>query len=115
MNNEAKQYFSRVAIENVFREDPTYLCDHLFGGDWVKMYEYITNNLSDSISSYFPGPAWTEVAPDWTDDDYKKNRISMCTKWDVYRMGYSLKQAFDEGCYVVRNALENGLTMEDLK
>lgn len=115
MNYKAKQYFARVAIENVFWNDPTYLCDHLFGGDWVKMYEYITGKIIPSASNYFPDPDWTEIAPGWTEYDYKTNRISMSERWEEYDMSYALRWALDEAYYAVRNALESGITLEDLK
>lgn len=115
MNKKAKQHFALMAIGNVFGDDPIYLCDRLFKGDWLKMYEYITNNLSDCTSIKFPNPAWTDIADDWTDAEIEENVILMCERWESYLMGHALKEAWNDEYYAVRYALECGLTLEDLK
>lgn len=115
MNNKAKEHFAKVAIRNVFYDDPEYLCNRLFGGSWVAMYNHITDTMGDCASSTFPDPQWTDIATDWSNEDYDKRRIAVRERWTGYQIGYALQQEWEDGYYAVRYALKCGITLEDLE
>lgn len=115
MNNKAKEYFARCAIEDVFSDDPKYICNRLFEGSWCKMYDYLTVDMSRCTSLQFSDPDWTDIATDWTEEDYDEHRIFVDGKWEHGRMSGSLKVAWFENFYVVKTALKCGITLEDLK
>ena len=115
MKKNAKEHFARCAIEDVFSDDPEYLCNRLFEGSWSKMYDYLTINMKDCTSIQFPDPDWTDIATDWTEEDYDENRIFMGEEWEHGRMSDALKIAWEEEYYAVRHALKCGITLEDLE
>ena len=115
MNNKVKEHFSRVAIKNVFLDNPEYLCNRLFEGRWDKMYDYIVDKMGDYCVTQFPDPDWTDITTDWTDEDYDEHSIYVSEHWACYQMGYALQQAFDDNYYAVKYALKCGITLEDFQ
>lgn len=115
MNKKALEYFARCAIEDVFSEDPEYICNTLFEGSWEKMYDHITEELSSCTSIQFPDPEWTGIAVDWTGEDYDEHHIFMCERWEHLRMSEALKEAWSIQYWDVKHALEAGITLEDLQ
>lgn len=115
MNNKAKEHFARSAIEDVFDKDPEYICNRLFEGSWIVMFDYITNNMDEYFGFHFPDPDCTDIATDWTDEDYEEHRIFVSERWAGNQMGYALQQAWEDNYYAVRYALKCGITLEDLE
>lgn len=115
MNNKTKEYFARYAIEDLFDRDPEYLCNKLFGGSWLAMYNHIKDNMGECATIQFPHPDWTDITADWTDDDYHEHSIFVCERWAGYQMGYALQQTWEDNFYAVKSALKCGITLEDLE
>lgn len=115
MNNKAKEHFARCAIEDVFQDDIEYICNRLFEGSWVKMYDYIVDEMGDYCITQFPDPDWTDITTDWTDEDYDEHRIFVCERWAGNQIGYALRQTWDDNYYAVKYALKCGITLEDLE
>ena len=115
MNNKAKEHFARSAIEDVFSDDIEYICNRLFEGSWVKMYDYIVDKMGECSTTMFPDPDFTDIITDWTDEDYEEHRIFVSERWAGNQMGYALQQAWEDNYYAVRYALKCGITLEDLE
>lgn len=115
MNKKAAEHFARCAIENVFADDPEYICNTLFGGDWKKMYDYIVVEMGHCINIQFPDPVYTDIAAGWTEVDYDERSLFMCEKWDHRRMSDALRDAWDDEYCAVKYALKCGITLEDLE
>lgn len=115
MNNKAKEHFARSAIEDVFAEDPEYICNRLFEGSWVAMFDYITDKMEECFGIHFPDPDCTDIATDWTDEDYDEHCIFVSERWHCFTMADALKQVWEDEYYAVRHALKCGITLEDLE
>lgn len=117
MSEKAAVVLCRAAFMDVFTDSTMgldALCDKVFGGDYIAMYNYVVSKGDKCTSISFPCCIADPEVCERLGGEGEKYESYLCEDMGGYTRQSALEHAFEINKTAIEMAFMNGLTAEDM-